>query len=168
MSWQWHLPGVTNSCWQLPTGGEQPLPVVPFLGQQLLELSQRHHAPLDEGAVGDGLPAEVISDHDVLAGLGCATARPLLGLQPAGQRHKRPAQCQPKGLRTIVLGTWQGSGLLCERSRSGPPRAGGNAPRSPSTTCCHQQLSWHTPGLAKEHLQRLNEARTRLQGGCRF
>lgn len=106
----------------------QPLPVVPFLGQQLLELSQCHHAPLDQGAVGDGLPTEVIGDHDVLTGLGCATARPLLGLQPAGHTHKGPAQCQ--------------SG---ERSSSGPPRgAGGNAVQALSTASSSPGTQTHT------------------------
>lgn len=72
-----------------------PLPVVPFLGQQLLELSQRYHAPFDKGAVRDRLSAEVVSDHDVLTWLGRAAAWSLLGLQPAVQKYKRPAEYQP-------------------------------------------------------------------------
>lgn len=87
MSWQQHLPGVADSLLAPHrTQGAQPLPVVPFLGQQFLELSQRHHAPFDEGAVRDRLSAEVVSDHDVLAWLGRSTAWSLLGLQPAVQK----------------------------------------------------------------------------------
>lgn len=72
--------------WLLHLGRRQPLPVVPFLGQQLLELSQCHHAPFDEGAVGDRLSAEVVSNHDVLTRLGRAAARSLLGLQPVAHK----------------------------------------------------------------------------------
>lgn len=87
-------------CWHHTARGEQPLPVVPFLGQQLLELSQCHHAPFDEGAVRDGLSTEVVSNHDVLTWLGCTTARPLLGLQPVVRNHKQHPEYQP-----LVLGT---------------------------------------------------------------
>lgn len=107
----WHLPGVADGLWHHSTHGEQPLPVVPFLGQQLLELSQCHHAPLDEGAVGDGLSTEVVGDHDVLARLGCATAWSLLGLQPGVHKHKRRAEYEPAVLSTTDAGAHLRVGL---------------------------------------------------------
>lgn len=76
----------------LITGFASALPVVSFLGEQLLKLSQRHHTPLDQGAVRDGLSAEVVSHHDILTRLGGAIAWSLLRLQPAMKNNNVPTE----------------------------------------------------------------------------
>lgn len=45
------------------------LPIAPFLGKQLLELSQRDNPPFYWSPVRDGLTAEVIGNSDVLTWL---------------------------------------------------------------------------------------------------
>lgn len=47
----------------------EDLPVAPFLGKQLLELSQCDDPPFDGRPVRDGLSTEVIGHGDVLTGL---------------------------------------------------------------------------------------------------
>lgn len=42
------------------------LPITPFLGKQLLELSQRDDPSFDRGSVWDGLATEVIRHNNVL------------------------------------------------------------------------------------------------------
>lgn len=107
-------------CWHHTARGKQPLPVVPFLGQQLLELSQRHHAPFDEGTVRDGLSTEVVSNHDVLTRLGSTTARSLLGLQPVVQNHKQHPEYEPMASSTgPALSPALGAGLGKELPRQG-------------------------------------------------
>lgn len=53
----------------LRTKSVEGLPVAPFLGKQLLELSQSDNPPFDRRPVRDGLSAEVIGHGDVLTGL---------------------------------------------------------------------------------------------------
>lgn len=53
----------------LRTKSAEGLPVAPFLGKQLLELSQSDNPPFDGRPVRDGLSAEVIGHGDVLTGL---------------------------------------------------------------------------------------------------
>lgn len=87
------------------------LPVVSFLGEQLLELVEGDHATLDQGAVWNWLPAEVVCHNDVLAGLGAATARPLLWFCSRGANTK-------KALRSAIAGDNRSQGGL---SRIGKP-----------------------------------------------